>query len=460
MQLAQLIETKEVSPVALAEALLERIARVDEKVNHFITVLESESLIAARKAEQEIMSGHYKGPLHGIPITLKDLFCTKGVRTTCASKVLEHHVPDRDAFVVGRLKEAGAYILGRLNMQEFAMGATGNISFFGPARNPWDSTRMTGGSSSGSGGSVAAHTSIAALGTDTGGSVRIPAALCGIVAHKPTYGLVSRQGIMPLAYTADHAGPMTKTAEDAALLLQVMAGYDPDDHSSVNRPIVDYRSALNATIKNLRIGLIKEVMEIPRDPEVSIAFERALGVFRELGVTMQEVSFRTFHEAQKVHPVIAISEASTAHVNTYFERRDDYGEEVRDRLDVAFLLTPSDYLVAQQARVLLQQDASEALRQVDVLVLPTCNIPAPLLNAREVIFPNGSRDKVIPALARNTRVWSDTGHPACSVPCGFAANHLPIGLQIVGKPFRDDLVLRVAHNFQRATNWQPPRPPL
>ena len=458
-QLSALIQTREVSPVEVAQAYLERIQRLDDRLNHFITVLADHSLAAARQAEAEITAGNHRGPLHGIPITLKDLFWTKGIRTTAGSKVLEHHVPDYDATVVSNLKAAGAYIMGKLNMQEFGMGPRGVVSHFGPNRNPWDLERVCGGSSSGSGGSVAAATSLGALGSDTGGSVRIPAAICGVVGFKPTYGLVSRHGVLPNTWTFDTVGPFARSVEDTAILLQAMAGYDPLDSSSVGRPIPDYRAGLNSSVKGLRMAVIKEITDMPHHPEVSAAFNQALQVLEQMGASVHQVSIPTMVLVSKFHPVISMSEATVAHHATYLEHREEFGPEVQTRLDLGLLLTPADYLTAQRARTILQRETAAAFQKADVLLTPTCAIPAPRLDQTEYAFHDGSRENVTSLLSRNTRPINDTGHPAISVPCGFAGG-MPVGLQMIGKPFQDGLILQVAHQYQRATEWHTMRPSI
>ena len=451
-QLADLYQKRKVSPVEVVEDLLDRISLLDSRFNYYITVVADEARKSAKIAESEIVSGTYKGGLHGIPLSLKDIIWTNGVLTTCASKVMENYVPDYDAEVVSKLKGKGMFLLGKLNAQEFAMGATGSITYFDIPTNPWNEECVTGGSSSGSGGSIAIDTSIAAIGTDTGGSVRIPAALCGIFGHKPTYGLVSRRGIMALSYTLDHAGPMTKTVEDAAIMLDGMAGHDPLDRSTVNEQFSSFTSKLGSDIKGSRLGIIKEVFEMPHHPEVRDLFEKSVKTLEGLGCSVQEVSIPMFPHARKFHPVISISESSFTHQKTYLTHRDQYGEESQRRLDLGLLITPSDYLMAQQARELLKRQTASVLETVDYLVLPTVPTPAPKIATPKMLL-GGKEVNSWGLLATYTCPFNDTGHPAASVPCGFDSAGLPVGLQIVGKSFHDADVLGIAQAYENATDW-------
>lgn len=458
-ELSSLYRRREVSPVEVVETFLERIDRLEGTLNHFITVMGEQALEAARHAESNLSAGTDRGPLHGIPISLKDIIFTRGVRTTCASKVMEAYVPDHDATVVARLQEEGAIILGKVNAQEFAMGPTGAGSHFGPARNPWNVERVTGGSSSGSGGSVAVGTSTASIGTDTGGSVRIPAALCGLVGHKPTYGLVSRYGIMPLAHSADHAGPLTRSVEDAAIVLQAMAGHDEKDASTVAVPVPDYRASLAGGVEGMRMGIVSELLRMPHHPEVETAMYTACETLEGLGASITEVSVPMLEHVRKFHPVFSMCEASWAHYRMFLEHREDYGPEVKRRLDLAMLLAPADYLLAQQAREELRQQAEEAFTGADVLLSPTCPVPAPEI-ARDTMEIHGVEEHVWGWLANYTCGFNDTGHPATTVPCGFSSEGLPLGLQIAAKGFQDAVALRAAHAYEQATRWHTYRPPL
>ena len=455
--LAALYQSKQVSPVEVVDDLLERINLLDGSFNYYITVVADDARKCAQQAEAEIMAGDYKGVLHGIPLSLKDIIWTDNVRTTCASKVMENYVADYDAEIVSKLKKRGMFLLGKLNAQEFAMGATGSITYFNIPKNPWNKDCVTGGSSSGSGGSIALDTSIAAIGTDTGGSVRIPAALCGIFAHKPTYGLVSRRGIMALSYTLDHAGPMTKTVEDAAIMLDGMAGYDPLDRSTVQIDLPGFTSRLGTDISGSRLGLIKEVFEMPHHPEVRDLFDKSIAVLESLGCKIEEVSIPMFPHARKLHPVISISESSFTHQETYLKHRDQYGEEAQRRLDLGLLITPSDYLVAQQAREVLKSQTESALGGVDFLVLPTVPTPAPKISTPKMLLGKQEVNSW-GLLAIYTCPFNDSGHPAASVPCGFDSEGLPVGLQIVGKSFHDAHVLGIAHAYEAATEWHTYKP--
>ncbi|MBI2872935.1 MAG: amidase [Chloroflexi bacterium] len=449
---SRLMERREISSGELAGALLERAQRLNPRLNSYITIMADSAVAEARRNDGGAARRRRRGALQGIPVSLKDLIWTKGVLTTCGSRVLADHVPDYDATVVTRLKKAGAIILGKTHLQEFAMGGTGTDSCFGPARNPWNAAHLTGGSSSGSGAAVAAGTAMAALGTDTGGSVRIPACLCGIVGFKQTFGLVSRMGVMPLSWTMDHVGPMTRTVEDAVILLQAMVGPDPHDLSTTvaRRRVPDYRAGLNGEIKGLRLGLIRELGAYKNDPDVDAAFRQALRVLEGLGCSVEEVSVPTIGQVSRFHPVISFSEAVAAHRPYYPRYRELYGKTAVTRLDLATLVRPSEYMLCQRARTVFCRDVAKAFQQVDLLVTPSCPVPAPRIDTKDVASYG--------ELSRYTRPFNDCGAPAISVPCGFSRDGLPLGLQIAGRPFADDVVLRLAHAYEQATDWHTRRP--
>ena len=457
--LAQRITTKEVSPVEVVRAHLERIHAHDGRLRSFITVLADEATEAARRAEADLMAGRVQGPLHGVPIGLKDLFETAGVKTTGGSKILGESVPVRDATVVAKLKAAGAIVLGKLNMHEFAYGPEGLNAHYGTPRNPWDATahRIPGGSSSGSGVAVAAGLVPGALGSDTGGSIRIPAALCGITGLKPTYGRVSRAGVLPLAWSMDHAGPMTRTAADCALLLRAMAGYDPRDASTSVLPVPDYTAALTGDIKGLRIGLLRTFFLDSATPEVARAVDAALGALIELGARVDEVRLPTVGHVAAASYAIVASEALAYHAAWMRTRGDEYQPDVRERLKMGVFVSGPHYVRAQQVRGLLRAEVDEALATRDVLLAPTTPFAAPVLGQTEVRIGDGVTD-VRSALIRFTRPFNFSGHPACAVPCGATAAGLPVGMQFVGRPFDEATVLRAADAYQRATDWHRRRP--
>jgi len=453
------IRRRALSPVELTRAYLDRIRRRDGDLLAYITVLQAQALAAATAAEQEIARGGYRGPLHGIPIALKDLVMTRGIGTTCGSRILREWVPDADATVATRLSAAGAILLGKLNMHEFAYGPTGVNPHYGTPRNPWDRARMPGGSSSGSGVAVAAGLCGGALGTDTGGSVRIPASLCGIVGLKPTYGRVSRAGVIPLAWSLDHVGPMTRTVADAALLLQALAGRDPADPSTADVPVPDYGRALEGGIHGLRLGLPKEIFFERLDPEVQAAVLGAARSFEALGASVEEVPLPRIPHAGPASFAIIAAEATAYHEPYLKSRAAEYGADVRARLTSGQFVLATQYLKAQRARQVIRAEVDAALRQVDALLTPTTPIPAPPLEAREVTV-DGLTEDVRWWLIRCTRPINVTGHPALSVPCGFTAGGLPIGLQLVGRYFDEATLLRIGHAYEAVRPMRDRRPPL
>ncbi len=452
------VRRRVLSPAELTRAYLERIQRQDGDLLAYITVLSAEALAAATAAEEEIARGHYRGPLHGIPIALKDLVLTRGIRTTCGSRILRDWVPDADATVTARLSEAGAILLGKLNMHEFAYGPTGVNPHYGTPRNPWDRRRMPGGSSSGSAVAVAAGLCAGALGTDTGGSIRIPAAFCGLVGLKPTYGRVSRAGVIPLAWSLDHVGPMTRTVTDAALLLQVLAGRDPADPSAADVPVPDYRRAMQGEMRGLRLGLPKDFFFERLDPEVRVAVLAAARSLEGLGASVEEVSLPGIQHAGPASFAIIAAEATAYHEPYLKARATEYGPDVRTRLTTGQFILAGHYLKAQRARQVIRAEVDAALRQVHALLFPTTPIPAPPLDAREISL-DGLTEDVRWWLIRCTRPVNVTGHPALSVPCGLTAAGLPIGLQLVGRHFDEATLLRIGHAFEAVSPTRGRRPP-
>lgn len=452
------LRRRALSPAELTRAYLDRIERQDGDLLAYITVLHAEALAAAAAAEQEITRGHYRGPLHGIPIALKDLVMTRDIRTTCGSRILKAWIPDADATVAARLNQAGAILLGKLNMHEFAYGPTGVNPHYGTPRNPWDRTRMPGGSSSGSGVAVAAGLCAGALGTDTGGSVRIPASLCGIVGLKPTYGRVSRAGVIPLAWSLDHVGPMTRTVADAALLLQALAGRDPADPSTVDVPVPEYRRALEQDIRGLRLGLPKELFFERLDPEVRAGVLAAARSLEALGASVEEVPLPKIPHAAPASFAIIAAEAAAYHELYLKTRAAEYGADVRARLTSGQFVLATQYLKAQRARQVIRAEVDAVLQRVDALLFPTTPIPAPPIEAGEVTV-DGLTEDVRGWLIRCTRPINITGHPALSVPCGLTAGGLPIGLQLVGRYFDEATLFRIGHALETPGALRGRRPP-
>jgi len=457
--LGRMIATKEVSPVEVVRAHLDRISALDARLRAFITVCADSALQSARASEADLMAGKVAGPLHGVPWAPKDLYSTKGVRTTGGSKILGDSVPAADATVVARLGAAGAIVLGKLNMHEFAYGPEGLNAHYGDARNPWDARahRITGGSSSGSGAAVAAGLVPGSLGSDTGGSIRIPASLCGITGLKPTYGRVSRAGVLPLAWSMDHVGPMTRTARDCALMLNAIAGYDPADPTTSVLPVPDYTAALTGDVKGLRVGLLCAHFTDVAAAEVRAAVEAAAEQLERAGAILDEVNLAGVLHVAAASAAIVASEALAYHAGWMRSRPQDYQPDVRERLRMGAFVSGAHYVRAQQLRALVRSEIDEALAKRDVLLAPATPIPAPVLGERETTLGDGTSD-VRAALIRLTRPFNYSGHPAGAAPCGFTAGGLPIGLQIVGRPFDEATVLRVVDAYQRLTDWHTRRP--
>jgi aspartyl-tRNA(Asn)/glutamyl-tRNA(Gln) amidotransferase subunit A len=461
MQVAELLDTdlftvaeylrrRELSPVELTDAAIARIERVEPVLHAFITVTSREARAAARAAEEEIGAGRYRGPLHGVPIGVKDLCETAGVRTTAGSSFLSRWIPDRDATVVRRLHDAGAVIVGKLNLHEFAFGATGINPHTGTARNPWDPDRLTGGSSSGSGAAVAAGTCFAALGSDTGGSIRMPASLCGIVGLKPTHGRVSLHGVVPLAPSLDTVGPMARCVRDVALVLQAIAGHDPDDPWSVDVPVGDYAAHLDAGVAGIRVGVPSAHAFDGCAPEVAAAVERAIATLVSLGARRVEVDGGALGVWWLASMNVVLAEAGDFHRERYAARAADFGEDVRGILTAALELPASQYVAAARLRDALRRgEAEERLfTAADVVLMPATLVVAPRVADIAPGDPLGS-------LTHNTAPFNLAGLPALSVPCGVTSAGLPVGLQIVGRHWDEATILRVAAAYEAARGVMP-----
>lgn len=458
-ELSRLIGGKEVSPVEVIDAYLSRIAATEPVLNSFITLLPEHARAAAQRAEAQIQAGRYRGPLHGIPVGLKDLFNTAGVRTTSGSRLFDNFIPERDCTVAARFQQAGAILLGKLNMHQFAYGPTGENADYGPTHNPWNPERITGGSSGGSGSATAAGQCAITMGSDTGGSVRIPAALCGIVGLKPTYGFVSRAGLTPLSWCLDHPGPMTRTVADAALTMQAIAGYDPRDPAAADVNIPDYTAALTGTVQGIRIGVPREYFDAPLDAEVAQGVRAAIAVLEQLGATVAEVSLPMFADSQAISGTILMAEAAAYHRELLAKDGDKLDPAVRLRLEAGLFVTAADYLKAQQARAKFNREMAALFQEVDLLAGPAEPITAPPIMAAEVDI-NGETVGTTAALTQYTRPYNISGSPAISLPCGFSAGGMPIGLQLAGKPFAETTVLQAAYAYEQATDWHTRRPPI
>ena len=460
-ELARLVATKAVSPVEVVQAHLDRIGALDGTIKSYITVMGDSARAAARAAEARVNARETLGPLHGVPIGLKDLYCTKGVKTTGGSRILGNWMPTEDATVVTRLAAAGGIMLGKLNMHEFAYGPEGLNAHYGTPWNPWDRTthRICGGSSSGSGAAVAAGLCAGALGSDTGGSIRIPSSLCGLTGLKPTYGRVSRAGALPLAWSLDHVGPMCRSAADCALMLGAMAGYDPRDPSTSVLPVPDYAAALTGQVTGLRIGLLgRFFLESAGAPQRQ-ATEQAVKTLEGLGASVREITLEQMKHAAAASAAVISAESYAYHEPWLRTRAAEYGPDVRERLLVGAFVSGSEYLKGQRVRRLIRDEVDRVLGDLDVLIAPTLPIAAVPVGAREVDI-DGKPQPVRPSLVRYTRPFNVSGHPVASVPCGFTVDGLPIGMQVIGRTFDEATVLRLADAYQRVTDWHTRRPPL
>ena len=450
-----LLESGQLSPVELTQSFLDRIEATDDRLHSFIIVLKEQALDDARLAEAEIRRGHYKGPLHGIPFALKDLYDTAGITTTSGSKVDIDRVPTEDATTTARLKAAGGILLGKLAMHEFALGGPDFTTPFPPARNPWNLAHITGGSSSGSGAAVASGQAMAALGSCTGGSIRGPASLCGIVGLKATYGRVSRAGVVTLSWSQDHCGPMTWTVEDTAYMMQALAGYDPKDPTTSTAPVPDYSLSLREDIKGLTIGVPRHFFFAPHEsvnPEVVATVEKGLKVLEGLGANLQEVTIPSLEYVRAANSVIMLSEAFAYHEKNLQTRPHDFGEMVRARFRIGGLFSASDYVQSQRIRKVVNRECAEVLQKVDVLVTPTMTQPAAAFEGYDATSNITGRSFTAP--------FNLTGLPAISVPCGFTASGLPVGMQIAGKPFDEPGVIRAAYAYQQEARWFEQRPSI
>jgi aspartyl-tRNA(Asn)/glutamyl-tRNA(Gln) amidotransferase subunit A len=456
---ARLLRRKQISSAELVEAALRRIERLNPSLNAFITVVADaarrQALAADREMRRKRSSGAL-GLLHGIPISLKDNYCTRGIRTTAGSRILADFIAQEDAEAASRLARAGAILLGKTNMHEFAYGITNENPHYGAARNPWNRENMTGGSSGGSAAALAAGIGLGATGTDTGGSIRIPAALCGIVGLKPTFGLVSVAGIIPLAETFDHAGPMARTVVDACILLQAMAGEYPRGAVPPN-----FRKLRPKRRRQFRVGRPKEYFFERVDAEVKKAVEAAVKCLESLGGKIVEISLPRISESLEPSTNIALAEATRYHqAMGYFpSRAKEYGEEVAKRLELGTKVTAVDYLRAQDVKRELTKDFDAALEKLDLIVAPTLPVAAPRLGTKEIEVA-GEKETVRLAFVRLNRPANFSGHPAISVPCGFTRAGLPIGLQLIGPYWREARLLAIAHAYEEATEWHKRRPNL
>jgi aspartyl-tRNA(Asn)/glutamyl-tRNA(Gln) amidotransferase subunit A len=451
---SELLRRKALSPVELAQAFISRIEKLNPALNAFITVTADQALQQAREAEREIQLGAWRGALHGMPLALKDLIDTAGIRTTAASAVFKDRTPNEDAEVVRRLKAAGAVLLGKLNMHEFAFGGTSVPSYYGAVHNPWNLARIAGGSSGGSAAAVAAGLCIGALGSDTAASIRHPAAYCGVVGLKATYGRVSTRGSVPLSWSLDHLGPICRSALDAALLLDTIAGYDPQEPSSVDWPTDGYASAIETPTTPLRIGIVRRPYFENLDPDIEAAVNSAIKQLGTITAGVQDVEL----PYANLLLTIASAEAYAFHKPYFSETPQLYQPMTRHRLERAAGISAGDYINARREMERLRRQADSAFASVDLLVTPTTAITPISIEAGYLdppLPPDGT-----PVEFRNTHMFDVLGLPAISVPCGFTHDGMPIGLQIAGPKFGESRVLALAHAYQQVTDWHTRSPPM
>jgi len=453
VEAAELIRQQAISPLELTQACLKRIERLDAKLISFITVNAEQVLEQARQAGQELIRGQAVGVLHGLPLALKDLFETEGVRTTAGSLFYAKYIPSEDAAVVRKLRQAGALLLGKTNMHEIALGVTSVNPHYGACRNPWALEHVAGGSSGGSAAALAARFCPGALGTDTGGSIRVPAALCGVVGMKPTFGRVSLRGVLPLSWNLDHAGPMARRVRDVALLLQVMAGYDAREPNSVNVPLEDYSAQLNKGVKGWHIALAEDEYFAPTEEAVQQAVNQAAVVLQKCGAHVERVAFPGAHQAALANGLLVAADAAAFYAERLRTQPGKFGSDVLQRLKSGAALPLNDYIQARRIQTQMRRQFTEFFEVYDILLMPTTPVVAPPIEGPNAV-------ELARLLTRYTAPFNLTGLPAITVPCGFTKQGLPVGLQMVAKPWAEAQLLRAANAYEQATNWHSTEPAL
>lgn len=451
-ELAPKLKSGKISPVELTELALSRIDRHDDALNSFITVMADAAREQAEAAERAIADGNYLGPLHGIPVAAKDLYATRGTETTFGSKLFAGWIPDHDAAVVERLAAAGAILLGKTNLHELAYGTTSANPHYGPVHNPWKAGFHPGGSSGGSAAAVAGGLAWMAVGSDTGASIRQPAACTGIVGIKPTFGRVSKYGCLPLAWSMDHAGPLNRCVRDAALTLNVLAGFDRRDPSSVDRPLPDFNATLENGVRGKRIALVRKFFCEGGDPEVMVAIDAVLPVLESLGAEILEIELPDIEDAFKAGTLTIVVEGATYHAQHLRDRPDAFSPQCRADIELGHFYKATDYLQAQRMRHHLMTEIARIMAPLDALIMPTCPITATPIEGNPADHPVYR--------VRNTIPFNFLSLPAISVPCGFSGQGLPIGLQVVGKAFDEAGILQIAHAYEQATDWHLRHPSL
>lgn len=454
-ELAEKLKSRELSPVEVTDACLARIEATEDRLNAYVTVLPESARAAARQAEQEISKGNWLGPLHGVPVAIKDLFDLAGTATTASSRQRTDWVVDTDSAIVTRLQASGAIILGKTHTHEFAYGITTPTT-----RNPWDTQRTPGGSSGGSGATVAAGGAFMAIGTDTGGSIRIPASICGTVGLKPTYGRVSRYGSTPLSWAFDHAGPLTRSVEDAAASLQVLAGFDPRDPGSLNEAVPDFSAGLKNGVKGLRIGVPSNFFFEHIDSEVEAAVRAVHDKLEAMGAQLVDVSLPMPEQIMAVYYAMLLPESSAYHRRMLRETPELYGDDVRMYVEAGEIVSATDYIRAQRVRTLIRQEVRKLYENVDVIIAPTVPAAAVAAGTESLTWSDGAEEALVSAYTRFTLPINVIGLPSLSVPCGFSSEGLPIGCQIIGRPLDEATVLQVGASYEAATDWHTRHPTL
>ena len=461
-ELAPKIKARDVSPVEITEAALAQADRLQPHLNSFITILHDQARSQAKRQEETLSQGEYLGPLHGIPIGIKDNISTAGIRTTVGSKVFADHFPDEDARVVTLCKDAGAIILGKENLEEFAAGATSNNPHYGPVHNPWKLDHIPGGSSGGGAANVASCVTFASLGSDLGGSVRLPGAFSGVVGLKQTYGRVSLRGLMVTSFNGDHIGPMTRSVRDSALVLQAIAGLDPRDPSTVPVPVPDYTMSVESGLRGFKMGIPTNHYFDMVEPEVEAGVRRAIAALEELGAELKEVTIPSMEYIGAMR-ITSLADMLVTHEPYIKTHREQYGPDTLYRALAGQFVLGRDYVRAMKAQRIIKDDYARVLKEVDFLVTPTAPLVAPLI-ASPTITLGGREHRVRgPAgnvISRNTSPGNATGLPAITVPCGFSQSGLPIGLQIMGRPFDEQMLFRVAHTYEQVSPSRGRRPPI
>ena len=459
-ELGSLIKSKEVSPVEAAEAYLERIPQIDGKLNSYITVTADRALADAKKAEQEIVSGKYRGPMHGVPIAVKDQVYTKGILTTGGSNILKDFMPDEDATVISNLNDAGAVLLGKLNMSEFAMGDAFEHPY-GRPRNPWDLSRNAGTSSSGSGAATAAFLCATSLGEDTGGSIRGPASFCGLVGIRPSWGRVSRHGVLGASWSMDQVGPISRTVSDCAITLAAIAGHDPKDGHTWDVPVPDYLASLSEGVQSLKIGVITERVQGPSvDPQVRDLVVKAIAQLGELGAVVSEIEIPLIAQSAAISTAVTYGDVSGVHREGIDNHLKEYDYNLQLRLLTGAILPAQAHQKAVRLRHMLRQQILDAMEKVDVLVMPTSSIPASPLPEKAGVESKEAFLEMLGGRRSFTAPFNLASVPALSINCGFTFDDLPVGLQIAAKPFDESMVFRVAYAYEQATDWNTRRPPV